>query len=292
LWNLAIAAAALAAEPLLKSRKNMLAKRALSAVVMLFLGFALVLAGGWVFTIGAIAILAIASWEYGRMFVLGGYHPSLSILIISNSLLFFTASLLNDSLYLVIFSICVLLAITYQILVFHKYPDTSAVDLAATLSGMVFIGFLGSFLIRLRFLPGGLFWLILAVAPAGLGDIGAYFLGSLLGRHKLAPNLSPKKTIEGYLGGLFISIIAGYAAGAISAQFDPALSGYKGLLLGLAVGLVSPLGDLGKSLIKRQFNLKHTSNLIPGHGGVLDRVDTWLWAGVVGYYLIVFFFLQ
>jgi phosphatidate cytidylyltransferase len=149
----------------------------------------------------------------------------------------------------------------------------------------------GSYLVKLRFLPDGLYWLILVVAPAGISDVGAYFAGRLFGRHKLAPMLSPNKTVEGYLGGLLTSTITGYIAGALSGIHNPAFSGSQGLLVGLIIGIICPLGDLGKSVFKRQFNLKHTSNLIPGHGGVLDRVDTWLWAGVVGYYLVFFFFL-
>jgi phosphatidate cytidylyltransferase len=105
----------------------------------------------------------------------------------------------------------------------------------------------------------------------------------------MAAALSPHKTIEGYLGGAFTAAITGYAAGALSGLFNPAFSGLTGLLVGSVVGILCPLGDLGKSLFKRQFNLKHTSNLIPGHGGALDRIDTWLWAGVIGYYLITFF---
>jgi phosphatidate cytidylyltransferase len=127
--------------------------------------------------------------------------------------------------------------------------------------------------------------------PAGISDIGAYFFGSLFGRRKLASALSPNKTIEGYLGGLLTSMITGYTAGAISGMYSASFSGSQGLLIGFIIGIFCPLGDLGKSVFKRQFNLKHTSNLIPGHGGVLDRVDTWLWAGVIGYYLVTVFYM-
>lgn len=269
----------------------MLAKRAASAVVMLISAFALVFLGGWIFTLGVSLILAVAAWEYGRMFVKGGYYPSLPFMVISNFLLAISSNFQSVDYFLAVFTFSTLIAIAYQVFQYPRHPETSAVDLAAMLSGLVFIGFLGSYLLRLRILPNGLYWLILAVVPAGIADIGAFIAGSLFGSRKLAPELSPNKTIEGYLGGLITSAVIGYAAGAISGLYNPAFTGSMGLLLGIVTGIFCPLGDLGKSLFKRQFNLKNTSNLIPGHGGVLDRVDTWLWAGIIGYYLINLFFI-
>lgn len=272
--------------------KNMLAKRTASAIVMLAACFALVLAGGWIFTIGVALIFAAAGWEYGQMFKKGGYYPSLPGLIFGNAFMVISSSFNGSEPFLVVFSLTIMLGIIHHILLFPKHRGTGGVDLAATLSGLVFIGFLGSYIIRLRFLPDGLFWLILAIVPAGLSDIGAYFIGSLLGRRKLAPDLSPNKTIGGYLGGVLTAVISGYAAGALSGFFNPVFNGFFGLAAGFVVGILCPLGDLGKSLFKRQFNLTQTSNLIPGHGGVLDRVDTLLWAGVTGYYLITFFLIK
>jgi len=280
----------LAAGQLQKNKRNMLAKRAASAVVMLLGAFALVFLGGWAFTFAASLVLAIAAWEFGNMFIAGGYHPSLPFMAISNLLLAASVSLQSEDLFLAAFAIMSLMAIIFQVVQFPKQTKTSAVDLAAVLSGLVFIGFMGSYILRLRFLPDGQFWLILAVAPAGISDIGAYLLGSLLGKHKLAPDLSPNKTVEGYLGGLLTAAVVGYAAGAISGEFNPMFSGSMGLLIGTVTGILCPLGDLGKSIFKRHFNLRNTSNLIPGHGGVLDRVDTWLWASVTGFYLIKFLY--
>jgi phosphatidate cytidylyltransferase len=268
----------------------MLAKRAASAVVMLFGALVLVFLGGWAFTLGASLILAVAAREYGNMFLKGGFHPSIPFVVLSNFLLAASVSFKSEEIFLIAFALLSLAAIALQVFQYTRYPATSAVDLTAMLSGLVFIGLMGSYILRLRFLPDGQFWVILAVAPAGISDIGAYLVGSVLGRRKLAPDLSPNKTVEGYLGGLLTSAVVGYTAGAIFGQFDPAFSGSMGLLIGAVTGILCPLGDLGKSLFKRQFNLKNTSNLIPGHGGVLDRVDTWLWAGVIGYYLIKFLY--
>jgi phosphatidate cytidylyltransferase len=288
---LASAAAVLADGQALKSKKNMLAKRAASAAVMLVVAFTLVFLGGWIFTLGVSLVLAVAAWEYGRMFVKGGYYPSLPILVVTNFLLAVSSSFQSGVYFLAVFAFSSLIAIAYQVFQYPRHPETSAVDLAAMLSGLIFIGFMGSYLLRLRLLPNGSFWLILAVLPAGISDVGAFITGSLFGSRKLAPELSPHKTVEGYLGGLLTSAVIGYLAGAVSAIYNPEFTGSMGLLLGIVTGIFCPLGDLGKSLFKRQFNLKNTSNLIPGHGGVLDRVDTWLWAGVIGYYSIIFYFI-
>lgn len=269
----------------------MLAKRAASAVVLLIAGFALVIVGGRVFTIGVALILATASWEFCSMFIQGGYHPSIPLLVISNFLLAIASSDQENELFLGFLALLSLLMVAYHVLTYPKHAETSAIDLAASLTGLIFIGLFGSYLVRIRYLPDGLYWLILTVAPAGISDIGAYFIGSLFGRRKLASTLSPNKTVEGYLGGLLTSMITGYAAGVITGMYSTTFSGPQGLLIGLIIGIFCPLGDLGKSIFKRQFNLKNTSNLIPGHGGVLDRMDTWLWAGVIGYYLVTVFYL-
>lgn len=270
----------------------MLIKRAASAAAIIIFGLALALAGGWVFSLGLALILATAAWEYANMFKKGGYAPASAILVTA-TFVCTAINWFNDiELFLAVFSAFSLLIIAYHIFSFSKKQSTGGIDLAASLSGLVFITFLGSYLVRLRFLPDGLFWVIIAVAPAGISDIGAYFFGSAFGRHKLAPNLSPGKSLEGYLGGVFTAVVTGYASALIAGLFNPGFSGQEGLLVGSIVGLVCPMGDLGKSLMKRQFNLKNTSNLIPGHGGVLDRVDTWLWAGPISFYLISYFLLK
>jgi phosphatidate cytidylyltransferase len=269
----------------------MLAKRAASAATIIVFGFLLVLAGGWVFTIGAALVLSIAAWEYTSMFRKGGYFPA-DYAVIAGTFLTALASRSENLEYLLsAISIFILAVIAWHILTYPNHPQTAGIDLAASLSTVAFIAFLGSYIIRLRFLPDGFYWLLMAIAPAGISDIGAYLIGSAIGSHKMAPALSPGKTIEGYLGGVLTAAVTGYAVGAIANLSVAHISGLTGLIIGLAVGVFCPLGDLGKSLLKRQFNLKNTSNLIPGHGGVLDRMDTWLWAGVISYYLITLLYI-
>jgi phosphatidate cytidylyltransferase len=103
----------------------------------------------------------------------------------------------------------------------------------------------------------------------------------------MAPRLSPKKTWEGFAGGVLTSTLSGALIGALWGLVTPALTPGRGAFLGLALGVLTPLGDLGESMIKRQFGEKDSSHLLPGHGGVFDRIDSWLWAAVIGYYMIV-----
>ena len=112
-----------------------------------------------------------------------------------------------------------------------------------------------------------------------------------MGKHKLSPRLSPKKTWEGYIGGVVTGTLG---AGLLAYLWQPcARTGMtpsplqSGLLLGFIISLTTTLGDLGESMIKRQVGVKDSGNLIPGHGGVFDRIDSWLWAGVIGYYVII-----
>lgn len=280
----------MAAEKPNNLKKNMLAKRTISAILISMVVLVLAIAGGWIYTIGVALILTIASWEYTQMFFHGGYAPA-RISISASTLLCTIASYYTGfEPFMVVFSFCIFLVITYHIATYEKEHQTAGIDLAASLSALVFIAFLGSFLVRLRFLQDGLFWVITAVAPAGASDIAAYLIGNRFGRHKLAPKLSPGKTVEGYLAGIIAAALTGFASGSLAAAWHANIPPLYGLVIGAIVGVTCPLGDLGKSLIKRQFDLKDTGHLIPGHGGVLDRIDTWLWAGPFAYFLITLMF--
>lgn len=130
----------------------------------------------------------------------------------------------------------------------------------------------------------GFGWLVLIVAATWLNDTAAFLGGSTYGRRKLAPVLSPKKTIEGGLTGL----VAGAVTGALVATLlGLPIPAYVGAVLGLLLSVVGQIGDLAESLIKRDLGIKDMGDVIPGHGGMLDRIDALLFTLPVGYYLIL-----
>lgn len=164
------------------------------------------------------------------------------------------------------------------------YPRYSLLDSAGTMMGTLYVGLLNYFFL-VRSLPDGWIWLIFTLAGTWACDTTAYFVGKAFGRRRLAPELSPKKTLEGAIGGIMGSVLAGY----LFALIYPFLPLSKMLLLGLLVGAAAEVGDLLESAFKRQAGVKDSSKLIPGHGGILDRIDSALFSAPLVYYYVLLF---
>lgn len=182
-----------------------------------------------------------------------------------------------------------LLFFLFAILFLLRFQDISTVSqhLALVFFGLLYLPFLLSHMILLRGLPFGREWIFLVLLIVMACDSLAYFSGISLGRHKLYPAISPKKSIEGAIGGL-----AGSLAGAFGAKFwfFPALSVFDCIYLGVCLGILGQLGDLFESMLKRNFGVKDSGSIIPGHGGILDRLDSLLFAFPATYYYAVVFF--
>ena len=147
-------------------------------------------------------------------------------------------------------------------------------------TGVIYFGLLLNHFVALRNLPAGLQWLLLGLLLTWITDTGAYFSGRGLGKHKLWPRHSPKKTWEGAIGGWLV----GTAAGALLGPWLVGQSPWAGAALGGLVCLVAPFGDLAESMVKRQMGAKDSGHLIPGHGGMWDRIDSLLFVIPVVYY--------
>lgn len=146
--------------------------------------------------------------------------------------------------------------------------------------GVTYVGILGSFLVQLRDVPDGRSWVYLAVLSTFAVDTAAFFTGRAIGRRLLAPSISPKKTWEGLVGGWG----AGFAAVVtLGYAFDLSVAPWKLSLLGLLLPLAAAAGDLAESAMKRRMHIKDASELIPGHGGVLDRLDSILFTFALVY---------
>jgi phosphatidate cytidylyltransferase len=143
--------------------------------------------------------------------------------------------------------------------------------------GAVYPGLLLGTVVRLRQLPDGFAWLVLTLTVTWLNDSGAYFAGRAYGQRKLYPRISPSKTWEGAVGGLLASI--GGALAVKSLGWLPQLPWWGSVVVGAGAGVLGPLGDLGESMLKRAYGAKDSSRLLPGHGGLLDRIDALLFTG-------------
>lgn len=148
-------------------------------------------------------------------------------------------------------------------------------DVAAVFISVTYVTVSFTAMSLTRYMPNGVYIFALVFVAAWMCDIFAYFTGRLLGKHKLAPHLSPKKTIEGSLGGITFAVIGCVVYGLIVESLTDLSANYLVLaLLGFALSIISQIGDLWASLIKREYGIKDYSQMLPGHGGVMDRFDS------------------
>jgi phosphatidate cytidylyltransferase len=181
-----------------------------------------------------------------------------------------------------------LLVITLTLLTYRVVRPATMVDALPTIAilvfGLVYVGSTMGHLLWLRGLPSGELLVIYLLIVTWISDTGAYYAGRTLGRHSLAPTISPKKTVEGLIGGLLAAIAAGSLC---AAWFLPSFSLLDGLATGLLIALVGVIGDLAESVLKRSAGVKDSGSLLPGHGGMLDRLDSLLFSGPVFYYYVL-----
>lgn len=272
----------------------MFLKRMAVILVLLPLGLVAIFLGSPYYTLFITIFLGMAAWEYGRMFHIGGYQPS-SALIVGGTLALIAGRAFNgleSTPWLL--SLAIFASMTYHLVMYEKGRDHAGTDFAITISGILYFGFVGSYLLSLRYLPEGEWWLLLVLTAVWLADGGAYLIGSRWGRHKLSRRLSPKKSWEGYLAGIVFGVVgAPLLVLLFTLWLKPGttVTPLWGVIIGLVMGIVPTLGDLGESMFKRQAGVKDSSNLLPGHGGFFDRIDSWLWAAVIGFYIITWFVL-
>ncbi|MCP9911222.1 phosphatidate cytidylyltransferase [Cyanobium sp. BA20m-p-22] len=254
-------------------------------------GFVVVMLGGWWFTVALGLIVHLGLLEFFRMAQFKGIRPAIKTTLVAVQLLLITTQLASGSALLGgdwfagDVAAAVLPASGAVIcgwLLLQPVTGTIA-DIAASIFGLFYLGFLPSYWIRLRELEGtGLALTLLACFLIVATDIGSYVIGRRLGRRPLSP-ISPGKTIEGALGGVGCAM----AVGALGGSWIGWSWGWLiGAVLGAVVALFALVGDLTESMMKRDAGLKDSGDAIPGHGGVLDRIDSYLFVPAVVYSLV------
>lgn len=255
-------------------------KRVLTAVVGIPLLVFIVYQGGLILTTAISILIILGLFEFHNLSVKAGSKNPYLLLVVSGIVfpltLYYEPNLLASfTFYYLIF------CFSYYLI---NYPDFNPFDLSITVLSVIYVTGGLSHLILLRNINSG-FWLVMYVfIIVWSTDTGAYFSGIYFGKRKMAPMISPNKTWVGFAGGLLTS----FAVNLIFISFIDVKAAATLLLITPLVSLASQIGDLFESSLKRYAGVKDSGNIIPGHGGILDRFDSMLWAAPLAYYLIVF----
>lgn len=261
--------------------------RLISGIVLLAIIIATGFAGGPVLFAFTLLISLIGYWEFLRVFQLEKKLPGiLGMLFV---LLYYASVYLEVGMVVVGPLVLVAFLMVLMAVYVFTFPKYKTEEIMAALFGFVYVAVMLSFLYQTRMLPvegrdsSVIYWLIF-ICSWGC-DTCAYAVGILIGKHKMAPVLSPKKSVEGGIGGVVGAALLGYLYGTF---FTPSAMGCA--IFCAAGAVLSQIGDLAASAIKRNHNIKDYGHLIPGHGGILDRFDSVIFTAPVIYVLAVMFF--
>lgn len=242
--------------------------------------------GTWFLKAGVLLVSLIGMFEFYRAVKIEeksitciGYAGAVMYLLLIDKI--------YDSGFLVVFSILILSVLIFLIL---KHKVYNIYDGALTLFGFFYVCFLISFIILTRDYKDGIYFVWLIFISAWGSDTGAYFAGKLFGKHKLTPELSPNKTVEGAIGGIFLATLVSFAYGYIISNLNLFSENYFIVfctIIAFLGSIFSQIGDLVASSIKRYTKIKDFGTIIPGHGGVLDRFDSILFTSPIVYAVLI-----
>jgi phosphatidate cytidylyltransferase len=256
------------------------AKRILVALPWIVFAIAITVAGGIVFAAAMVGLGVVALREFTGM--ASRYRPLVIPAYVSVAALVLAAEF--GTAFNVLYVLAAAFVLIFAFVARAQKGEGATVSMGVTLLGVVWIGVPLAHAVLLRELPDhGAALLIDVLVGTFVADTAAYATGRMFGSHKIAPNLSPNKTVEGLLGGFVIGTMGFWFAGL----YQDWLSGVDALMIGAAVAAVAPIGDLFESMLKRDLGTKDTGTLFGPHGGLLDRLDAVFFTVVVGYYLAV-----
>ena len=256
--------------------------RVVVAIPWIVFAIAIVGAGGLVFTLAMVALAILGLREFFLMarpeqpIMLPGYAVAAGMVIAAH----------YGSAFQILLVFAALFPLAFAFAAVRRSHEAITISIAFTVLGVAWMGIGFSHAVLLRDLPthGGALLIDVLVATF-LGDTAAYAAGRLFGSRKITPRISPNKTLEGLIGGFIGATLGFWFAGL----YQDWLPGVDALLMGMAIGVIAPVGDLFASLIKRDLGVKDTGRLFGPHGGLIDRLDAVLFTVVAGYYLSVAF---
>ncbi len=288
-------------------KKSSVGQRLLTAIVAMPIVLLFGWFGGWFAFAATLIVVVLGTIELHNMLLHAGYHP-LIVISFALSILFLIAAMFpQQRLFLLEIGIGGALLISFPLLFFREKLDGAMIDWALSLAMSIYLGWPMSMLLLLRgytpasihpggaiftsllngtliVFPRGLWWLLTVLLGVWGFDAAAFFSGRYFGRHRLAPRISPAKSWEGVLGGLVLSITA-----ALLLTVKPlGVPWYLAVILGIVLGIAAVVGDLAESLIKRQTHVKDSGQIMPGHGGMLDRIDSVLFVLIIVYFFAHF----
>ena len=266
--------------------------RLLSGILLVIIALITLITGGNLLFLVLLAISLIGMTELYRVFSIEKKAPGIVgyvFALLYYALLYFRPLLPGEELNWFMLLFMGYLICQMAVLVF-AYPRYNTQQIMAAFFGMFYVSVMLSYIYQTRILPGGIFTVWLVFVCSWGCDTCAYCVGMLIGKHKMAPVLSPKKSIEGGIGGIAGAALIGvlYAL-AINHWGNAGADVAAYAVIGAAGGAISQVGDLAASAIKRYHNIKDYGKLIPGHGGILDRFDSVIFTAPIIYYLAILF---
>lgn len=238
---------------------------------------------GGIYLKGFIFVLSIAAlWEFYNAIKEKNFKPVKSV----GFILLIIYYLLNNNLELMVY---IIVAAAFLMLIIPVLNlEYTFIDVSLTLLGFIYCGVLFGFIYVINTKPSGEFLVWIIFIGSWLSDTAAYYSGRFFGKHKLSPKVSPKKTVEGSIGGLIGAIIFTGVYGVVIQRYTNIMPSYHYFIIGALCGIFGQLGDLVASSIKRYVGIKDYSDLIPGHGGILDRFDSIIFSATAIFYYLTF----
>lgn len=264
----------------------MLRTRLLTVIILVPVVLWLILEGGWPLFLAVAGLLTAAEIEFcslvGERDFQGVYLAGVALVWLCLTAVRLRHWDLRH--YNLGLSGILLISLSWQAM---HYPKSGITEWAVTIASGLYVGICGATLISLRGIPeGGMWWTLITVSVIQVADSAAFVVGSRWGRRKLASQLSPDKSVEGYVSGVVSGALTGALLGwvaEVGTSLGSSITWPRGMALGVLIAALAPMGDLVVSMVKREAGAKDSGQLFPGHGGALDRLDSTLFAAVIGY---------